>query len=1016
MGLSIVILLLELLYVSANSDEGPCHPYACGFGECIPEGTSFRCECRDDHVGPLCNIWRSPLVNCEVDGPHSCFNGGICNTTENEFRCVCPPTFTGLFCETDVDECSKSPCENGATCVNQIGSFYCMCPYGYKGATCEEHVEVCTSRTCLNGGFCIDGADGYVCQCAPGFSGRRCEEEKPGSTARTSVSTENVTPTLCADCPSKAGNGRCDKECDRPECLNDGGDCTPKNTSPFNACAYAEYCARVFHDGICDKICNNEKCLFDGFDCLPKTPECPSRCKSVKHNGICDEECNREECDFDGGDCELTTKILSGELSIVVLIRPEDFAANVVQFIRSLSLSLRSDIRIKHDDLGPMAFAWNEGEIGERLILKGQGSSPISATPSYSTGKEGVLVWIEVDVSKCVEECFDDVEVVARFIEADKNKLSEALSMSIYSAVGKKPRIRHDSLGITLLFVVACVSLMILVAFLFIVQQRGSRKRKVIENAPVWIPPTEFENQKSERIAKERSRHDFIDFKSAKRKRLDPAEVKLLEDKLTPNVPRVRVVVKPKKLEPKPSKLHMEAALNEPLSSLSANEDINRKGPYGRTPVMVLVRNTLKTEDQLIEELTKLHAAGADLNLCDDCDDTALLIAVSSGRVAIVRKLLQLGASPVIRDRTNSTCLHLAVRACALNMTAALLENEEMRQEVDALDDENRTALMLAAMYDMVDTKIAEMLCDAGAKVNYDGDNSLTTWKGRTALHFAAKYNNTGMVAFLLEKNANKDCQDYECCTPLHLAASEDHVGPIKELLKVGASVMLRNDKSQTPYDTALVNNSENVAALLASGDNLRVQLYSNNGEIFASSRKPDFKCAKVLMARHTRNVRGPHSSVGSPRSTQSTPIRCMVTSPYSHISTPHSVAAFGSNYSPQYPNPAINVNGGPLSSPHCVLSSGYSVHANPPLCGSVAPTDGVVLSPHCIEGQMISVSKQTTVMASPGFFDSGYGSGIDRSSCSRSAPWSGSEGFFKSNERVEPADNWIVSNGECIV
>ncbi|KAK6017129.1 ankyrin repeat protein [Ostertagia ostertagi] len=546
------------------------------------------------------------------------------------------------------------------------------------------------------------------------------------------------------------------------------------------------------------------------------------------------------------------------------------------------------------------------------------------------------------------------------------------MNMSIHSAVAKRPKSRHSSFEATLLFVVSCVSVMILIAILFVVQQRGSRKRKVVENAPVWIPPTEFENQKAEKYAKEKNRHHVITFESAKRRRLDPAELKLLEEKLTPNLPRysrVHVQAKPKRLEPQPSQLHVEAASAGPISSISSSEEINQKGPYGRTPLMVLVRNTMKTEEQIVEELTKLHTAGADLNLCDDSDDTALHMAVSSGRVAVVRKLLQLGASPVIRDRTNSTCLHLAARACAPSMVALLLENEEMREEVDALDDENRTALMLVAMYDMVDTKIAQMLCDAGAKVNYDGDNSLTTWRGRTALHFAAKYNNFRMVAFLLEKNANKDCQDYECCTPLHLAASEDHVEPAKELLKVGASVMLRNDKSQTPYDTALVNNSKDVAALLASGDNLRVQIYSNNGEIFASSSSPGFKCAKVLMARHMRNSRGP---LASPRSTQSTPTRCTVASPYNNSGTPHSVAAFGSNYSsPQYPNPIINVVEASLPSPNCHQSTRYTVNAHKPLCGSVAPSVRLqmALLYHLFasKGQAFSTSREKTVSYSPG-------------------------------------------------
>ncbi|PIO52866.1 EGF-like domain protein, partial [Teladorsagia circumcincta] len=158
----------------------------------------------------------------------------------------------GLFCETDVDECSTSPCRNGATCVNQIGTFYCICPRGHKGATCEERVEVCSSGTCLNGGSCIDSVDGYVCQCALGFSGQRCQEVTSGIVVGNNTNRINI-PELCADCASKAGNGRCDKECDRRECGYDGGDCANKDRNPFKACTYARYCSQVFRDGVCDE-------------------------------------------------------------------------------------------------------------------------------------------------------------------------------------------------------------------------------------------------------------------------------------------------------------------------------------------------------------------------------------------------------------------------------------------------------------------------------------------------------------------------------------------------------------------------------------------------------------------------------------------------------------------------------------------------------------------------------------------------------------------------------------------
>lgn len=42
------------------------------------------------------------------------------------------------------------------------------------------------------------------------------------------------------------------------------------------------------------------------------------------------------------------------------------------------------------------------------------------ASQARRNDKRGIIVWIEVDVAGCVEECFNDVETVASFIEAAK--------------------------------------------------------------------------------------------------------------------------------------------------------------------------------------------------------------------------------------------------------------------------------------------------------------------------------------------------------------------------------------------------------------------------------------------------------------------------------------------------------------------------------------------------------------------------------------------------------------------
>ncbi|XP_072037595.1 extracellular matrix organizing protein FRAS1-like [Amphiura filiformis] len=55
-----------------------------------------------------------------------CQNGGFCiSNTE----CRCPESFTGEFCEDDVDECLLSPpvCKGPAQCINKNGTYECVC-------------------------------------------------------------------------------------------------------------------------------------------------------------------------------------------------------------------------------------------------------------------------------------------------------------------------------------------------------------------------------------------------------------------------------------------------------------------------------------------------------------------------------------------------------------------------------------------------------------------------------------------------------------------------------------------------------------------------------------------------------------------------------------------------------------------------------------------------------------------------------------------------------------------------
>ena len=86
------------------------------------------------------------------------------------------------------------------------------CPTRARNGVCDPE---CNTQRC--------GFDGGDCQPPPPTTRRPPPTTRPPPTQRPSC-----TPRYPADyCPSKAGNGRCDPECNTRACGNDGGDCEP---------------------------------------------------------------------------------------------------------------------------------------------------------------------------------------------------------------------------------------------------------------------------------------------------------------------------------------------------------------------------------------------------------------------------------------------------------------------------------------------------------------------------------------------------------------------------------------------------------------------------------------------------------------------------------------------------------------------------------------------------------------------------------------------------------------------
>ena len=54
------------------------------------------------------------------------------------FRCICPPAYTGIYCDQVLNPCQSTPCQNAGICQMQPPySFSCQCPQNFQGQFCE---------------------------------------------------------------------------------------------------------------------------------------------------------------------------------------------------------------------------------------------------------------------------------------------------------------------------------------------------------------------------------------------------------------------------------------------------------------------------------------------------------------------------------------------------------------------------------------------------------------------------------------------------------------------------------------------------------------------------------------------------------------------------------------------------------------------------------------------------------------------------------------------------------------
>jgi len=134
----------------------------------------------------------------------------------------------------------------------------------------------------------------------------------------------------------------------------------------------------------------------------------------------------------------------------------------------------------------------------------------------------------------------------------------------------------------------------------------------------------------------------------------------------------------------------------------------------------------------------------------------------------------------------------------------------ERNVDVDAVDENGRTALQLAA-FDGFDEVVQVLLKNGADPRRIDG-------MGRTALMFASTGPHVKAVDLLLQANSPIDAVDKdEQFTAIMFAAAEGQLEVVESLLRAGANPDLRDVDSETALDFATSNGHEKVANLLRS-------------------------------------------------------------------------------------------------------------------------------------------------------------------------------------------------------
>ncbi|XP_054964253.1 kinase D-interacting substrate of 220 kDa isoform X12 [Pan paniscus] len=220
------------------------------------------------------------------------------------------------------------------------------------------------------------------------------------------------------------------------------------------------------------------------------------------------------------------------------------------------------------------------------------------------------------------------------------------------------------------------------------------------------------------------------------------------------------------------------------------------------------------------------------------CGQTPLMIAAEQGNLEIVKELIKNGANCNLEDLDNWTALISASKEGHVHIVEELLKcgvNLEHR------DMGGWTALMWACYKGRTD--VVELLLSHGANPSVTGLYSVYP------IIWAAGRGHADIVHLLLQNGAKVNCSDKYGTTPLVWAARKGHLECVKHLLAMGADVDQEGANSMTALIVAVKGGyTQSVKEILKRNPNVNLTDKDGNTALMIASKEGHTEIVQDLL------------------------------------------------------------------------------------------------------------------------------------------------------------------------